>query len=257
MAQPTYTVGQLARMSGTSVRTLHHYEDMGLLVPARRANGYRTYTSADAERLQQILLFRACGMELGQIRELLDAPGYSARDALEGHMARLREQRAELDQLIGTVEDTILHMDEGIAMEDERRFEGLKRKAVEENEAKYGAEARRRHGDAAVDAANERLLGMSEQEWNDVNALEASIIEQLKAAMATGDAAGPEARALCDMHARWIELHWGKGAYNREAHIQLAHGYLANDGFRTYYDSRAGEGACEFLVAALDAWAEA
>ena len=225
MAQATYTVGQLARMSGTSVRTLHHYEDMGLLVPARRANGYRTYTSADAERLQQILLFRACGMELGQIRELLDAPGYSARDALE--------------------------------MEDERRFEGLKRKAVEENEAKYGAEARRRHGDAAVDAANERLLGMSEQEWNDVNALEASIIEQLKAAMATGDAAGPEARALCDMHARWIELHWGKGAYNREAHIQLAHGYLANDGFRTYYDSRAGEGACEFLVAALDAWAEA
>ena len=81
MAQATYTVGQLARMSGTSVRTLHHYEDMGLLVPARRANGYRTYTSADAERLQQILLFRACGMELGQIRELLDAPGFSAREA--------------------------------------------------------------------------------------------------------------------------------------------------------------------------------
>lgn len=254
MAQATYTVGQLARMSGTSVRTLHHYEDMGLLVPARRANGYRTYTSADAERLQQILLFRACGMELGQIRELLDAPGYSARDALEGHMARLREQRAELDQLIGTVEDTILHMDEGIAMEDERRFEGLKRKAVEENEAKYGAEARRRHGDAAVDAANERLLGMSEQEWNDVNALEASIIEQLKAAMATGDAAGPEARALCDMHARWIELHWGKGAYNREAHRMLAQGYLCNDGFRAYYDGRAGKGATEFLVAALEAW---
>lgn len=257
MTGPTYTVGQLARMSGTSVRTLHHYEQMGLLVPARRENGYRVYTSADVARLQQILVFRACGMELSQVRELLDAPDYSARDALEGHLARLLQQRDELDRLIGTVEDTILHLDEGIAMEDARRFDGLKRRIVEENEARYGKEARRRHGDAAVDAANERLLGMTEEQWNDMNALEEAITEQLKAAMATGDTTGPEARELCKMHARWIELHWGKGAYNREAHRMLAQGYLCNDGFRAYYDGRAGKGATEFLVAALEAWAEA
>lgn len=73
-------------------------------------------------------------------------------------------------------------------------------------------------------------------------------------ARVTGDARGGEARELAAMHARWIKLHWGEGAYSPEAHRRLAHGYLADDRFRSYYDSRAGEGATEFLVAALGEW---
>ena len=56
------------------------------------------------------------------------------------------------------------------------------------------------------------------------------------------------------MHARWIGLHWGDGAYSREAHLGLAQGYLRDERFRAYYDSRAGVGATEFLVQALQAW---
>ena len=72
--------------------------------------------------------------------------------------------------------------------------------------------------------------------------------------MATGDPAGEPARELARMHARWIALHWGAGRYSREAHRGLARMYLADDRFRAYYDTAAGEGATEFLVAALESY---
>lgn len=78
--------------------------------------------------------------------------------------------------------------------------------AVHANEMSYGKEARERYGDAAVDAANERLLGMSEAEWSAKETLEQAIIEQLKAAVAAGNAMGPEAAKLAQMHARWIRM---------------------------------------------------
>ena len=85
-------------------------------------------------------------------------------------------------------------------MTDKERFEGLKRQAVEHNERTYGAEARERWGDAAVDAANERTLALDEKAWNDREALGRAVIDQLRAAFAdgTGDPAGPEARALAE-----------------------------------------------------------
>ena len=250
----TYTVKQLADLSGVSVRTLHHYEDVGLLHPARRDNGYRAYAQTDVERLQQVLLFRACGMQLEDIRALLDAPDFDVRQALEGHLAALEHQREELERLIATVRKTICSLEGEATMTDKERFEGLKRKAIDENERRHGAEVRARYGDAAADAANERLLAMDEATWNDMNALEGAIIDQLRVAMAANDHAGPDATLLCEMHARWIALHWGEGAYTPAAHLGLAHGYLADARFVEYYDSRAGTGATEFLVAALEAY---
>ena len=138
-------------------------------------------------------------------------------------------------------------------MSDKERFEGLKRAAVDANEKMYGAEARERYGDAAVDAANDRLLAMDEDEWNDKEQLESAIIEQLEEVMRVGDAAGAEAQKLAQMHARWIAMQWGEGAYSREAHLQLAQAYLTDQRFKAYYDQRAGEGATETLVAALEA----
>lgn len=125
--------------------------------------------------------------------------------------------------------------------------------AVHSNEARYGAEARDRYGDAAVDAANERVLSMDDKEWNTKEELERAIIEQLKMAMAEGDAAGFEAAKLAHMHARWVGMQWGEGAYSPMAHVALAQGYTADARFVHYYDSRAGEGATKFLVAAIEA----
>ena len=125
--------------------------------------------------------------------------------------------------------------------------------AVHANEMSYGKEARERYGDAAVDAANERLLGMSEAEWSAKETLEQAIIEQLKAAAAVGNAMGPEAAKLAQMYAQWIRMQWGEGAYSLDAHVALAQSYLEDERFVDYYDARAGEGATAFLVEAIEA----
>lgn len=248
----TYSVKQVSDMSGVSVRTLHHFEDAGLIKPGRRANGYRAYVAADLDRLQQILLYRACGVKLDDIKTILNDTSFDPEKALLGHRKALEAQRDEIERLIDTVERTMRSLKGGPKMTDKDKFEGLKRKAIDENEDAYGAEARQKWGDTAIDAANEKLLAMDESEWYDKEALEAAIINQLGAAMATGEKTGEEARALASMHARWIKMHWPDGAYSREAHLGLAHGYLADGRFRNYYDSRAGQGATEFLVAALE-----
>ncbi|MDM8270234.1 TipAS antibiotic-recognition domain-containing protein [Thermophilibacter provencensis] len=139
-------------------------------------------------------------------------------------------------------------------MGEREAFKALKRHAIEENERAYGREARARYGDDAVDAANERLASLSRDEWGEKDRLEQAIKERLRAAMATGDPAGEPARELARMHARWIALHWGEGRYSREAHRSLAQMYLADDRFRAYYDEAVGEGATEFLVAALESY---
>ena len=254
MDKEHYSIGEVSQLTGTSVRALRHYEDLGLLHPLRMNNGYRAYRSADLERLQHILLYRACGVELVDIARILDSPRFDAREALSRHLNTLHERRNNLDTLIATVEKTLQSLEGGKPMTDKERFEGMKQAAVAANEAKHGAEARAKWGDAAIDAANEKLLAMDEETWNDMQALEGTIIDTLKAALSSGDPRSAEAEQLARMHARWIQLHWGEGAYSREAHLGLAQGYLADARFRAYYDERAGEGATEFLVAVLNEW---
>ncbi len=252
--EASYTVGSLAKLAGVTVRALHHYEDEGLLHPERTASGYRRYGAADVERLQQILLLRSCGLSLGDIRGALDNGDFDFHGVLVNHLATLRARQKELETLVGTVEKTIASLEGRCTMTDEERFEGMKARAIAENEERYGAEVRQAYGDAAMDAANERMAGMSQEEWSDAKALEAAILEQLTAAKATGDPTGEAARKLCAMHARWLQMHWGEGAYSPAAHAALAEGYVADPRFTAYYDEAAGEGATAFLRDALIAW---
>ena len=252
--EASYTVGSLAKLAGVTVRALRHYEDEGLLHPERTASGYRCYGAADVERLQQILLLRSCGLSLGDIRVALDNGDFDFHGVLVNHLATLRARQKELETLVGTVEKTIASLEGRCTMTDKERFEGMKARAIAENEEHYGAEVRRRHGDAAMDAANERMAGMSQEEWGDAKALEAAILEQLTAAKATGDPTGEAARKLCAMHARWLQMHWGEGTYSPAAHAALAEGYVADPRFTAYYDGSVGEGATAFLRDALIAW---
>ena len=137
------------------------------------------------------------------------------------------------------------------AMNDEEKFEALKKHSVETFEATYGEEARELYGDEAIDGANEKFLAMSKDAWNVKELLEKAIIGQLKVAMATGDPTSTASRELAEMHAAWIQMHWADGTYTSEAHKALAQGYLADKRFKAYYDDAAGEGATEFLVEAL------
>ena len=116
-------------------------------------------------------------------------------------------------------------------------------RTVQENEERYGSEA--------IDAANEALLDMDPETWNDMKELERAILGQLSIAMGTGDPESNEARKLVAMHRRWIGLNWGHQPQD-EAYLGLAHGYLADRRFIDYYDKPCGTGATAFLVQAIE-----
>src|SRR3954452_18682683 len=91
-------VGELARRTGLTIRTLHHYDEIGLLKPSLHTeSGHRLYTAGDVARLQQVLSLRQLGFSLEEVRACLDRPGFSPLEVLRLHVVRLREQ-IELQQ---------------------------------------------------------------------------------------------------------------------------------------------------------------
>ncbi|NUQ55782.1 MAG: MerR family transcriptional regulator, partial [Dehalococcoidia bacterium] len=103
-----YTVKQLADLAGITVRTLHHYDAIGLLRPSDvGANGYRYYDEAAVFRLQQILLYRELGLELAQIKDVLDSPDFDLAAALRSHRAALEAKLNRMSELIRTVDRTL------------------------------------------------------------------------------------------------------------------------------------------------------
>ena len=252
--QKHYTIGQLAKMASVSTRTLRYYEDQGLLTPGRTASGYRSYRASDAKRLAQILSMRACGLPLTTIRGLLDSsnPAADVHTALVAHLATLRAQGDSLNEAIARTETAIAAIERINDMNEKDAFDNLKEQGLKDFEETYGEEARQRYGDDAIDAANERMMALTRNEWDAKELLEESIKVQLRLAIASDNPASEESAELARMHARWIRIHWGDG-YNREAHLGLAHGYLADSRFVDYYDGACGQGATEFLVAVLEA----
>lgn len=248
-----YTVHELAELSGCTVRALHHYDELGLVRPRREANGYRRYGPAEVDRLQQVLLYRACGMPLADVKRLLDGSSFDARAALEEHLRNLRRQRERIDGLMASVEKTLACMEGETTMTDEEKFEAFKRGLVEENERKHGAEVRERWGDAAADASNAKVMGMSEGEWKSTQELEAQMKEVLVAAMAEGDPAGEDGQRAADLHRQWLCAFWQDGAYTKEMHAALAESYVSDERFKAYYEAVA-PGAAEFLRDAIRAY---
>src|SRR5271165_2217218 len=100
-----YRIHEFAELANVSVRTLHHYDRLGLLKPQRTQAGYRLYTARDVERLEQILALKFLGMPLTQIRTLLDHNGHSLADSLQMQRLALEEKREMLDRAIGAIRD--------------------------------------------------------------------------------------------------------------------------------------------------------
>ena len=150
-----YSIQELSRLSGVTTRTLRWYDQIGLLKPSRVAeSGYRYYGRAEVDRLQDILYYRALGVELARIKECLDDPSFDRLAALRNHLAALEAEQERLEQLIRSVKDTIGAEERNEIMSDEQKFEAFKQRAVVHNEEVYGAEIRAKYGEQEVDEAN-------------------------------------------------------------------------------------------------------
>ncbi|MEO7772076.1 MAG: MerR family transcriptional regulator [Gemmatimonadaceae bacterium] len=118
---PPWKVGELAKRTGMSVRALHHYDDIGLLVPAlRTASGHRLYDRHDIERLQQIQSLRLMGISLEEVKRLIDGPAVSPRQLIDVHLARVHEQIAMHARLAERLTALAIHLDSahGASIED-------------------------------------------------------------------------------------------------------------------------------------------
>lgn len=244
-----YTIQKLARLAGISTRTLRYYDEIGLLKPARiNSSGYRIYGQNEINQLQQIMFYRELGVQLETIKEIISDPSFDRKEALQEHLEKLIEKRQQIDLLIENVKKTILHEEGRIQMSDKEKFEGFKKKLVEENEAKYGREVRERWGDEALEASNQKVLNMSQEDYENVTKLAEDVNKTLSEAMETGDPASEIAQRCADLHRQWLTYFWKE--YNKEAHAGLAQMYVDDECFKAYYD-KVKPGAAEFLRDAI------
>lgn len=244
-----YTVRELSLLANVSGRTLRYYDEIGLLPPAGTTEaGYRLYGESEVDMLQQIMFYRELGFALDDIKRIVTAADFNIIAALHAHRQMLLERRNQMNALIKTVESTIASHERGKTMKDSKKFEGFKKKLVDDNEQKYGQEIRERYGDGTVDASNKKLMGMSEEDYAKAEALSSAISTGLKEALAGGDPASEAAQNVCELHKQWLCLYWAQ--YSSEAHMGLGEMYVADERFKKYYDDIA-PGAAEFLRDAL------
>jgi DNA-binding transcriptional MerR regulator len=193
-----YTVKQLSDLAGVSVRTLHYYDEIGLLHPADvGANSYRYYDDAALLRLQQILFYREIGLELAQIKDILDGPDFDLVAALRSHRGQLEEKIKRLEKLVQTVDSSIMHLVGDMDMSKKNLFEGFS----EEKQKQYEREARLQWDPQIVNNSVKRWNGYTGAQQDAIKAEGGKVYVDLVAAMQAGQ--GPDSAEVRAILERW------------------------------------------------------
>ena len=232
-----YTVGEVATLAGVSVRTLHHYHRVGLLVPtARTAAGYRQYSAEDLHRLRQILFYRELGFSLEEIAEILADPEQDADDHLRRQHRLLREQISRRELMLAAVEKEMEAREMGLSLTPEEQLEVF---GTDKVDGEWAEEAKRRWGDTeAWKQSQRRTVSYTKQDWLEIQAEMTAINEELAAAMAAGVPAGdPRAMDVAERHRQHISRWFYDCGY--DMHRGLAKLYLADQRFAANYDDKA------------------
>lgn len=251
MASPEWSIQEIARLAGTTSRTLRHYHDVGLLPPSRVGrNGYRYYDQAALTRLQRILLLRELGLGLPAIAQVLDGVRDDAR-ALEAHLDWLRRERERLDDQIASVETTIHKLRRGEALMAGEMFKGF-------DPSQYRDEVVERWGREAWAKGDRWWRGMSAEERDAWKArAKALIADWRRAAEAGEDPAGEVGQALARRQAAWLAGVPGTpregGRPAKDYFLGLAETYVSDARFSSTYGGASG---ATFVRDAMKAFAE-
>jgi DNA-binding transcriptional MerR regulator len=246
----SYTVKAVADMASVSVRTLHHYDHIGLLKPTSTSPaGYRLYADTDLGRLQQVLFFRELGFGLQEIKAIVDSPSFDRREALRAHRRFLIEEQKRFGRLVDLVDRTIDTLERGTSMSDRERFAGFDEAKHEE----YREEARQRWGQTeAYQESERRTARYSKADWDVIKA-ESEEITRVIAALSERDPADPEVQ-------RWIARHHGQ--INQrfytcppEIYRGLGDMYVDDPRFTAVYDS-VKPGLARFMRDAMHVYAD-
>ena len=247
------TVGEVAKLAHVSVRTLHHYDSIGLLVPSERSDsGYRLYGEADLEKLQQVLFFRELGFRLDQITRIMRDPAFDRREALEMQRRMLADKTAQLQHMIEAVDAAIDSMERGLTMDEKDRFEVF----GEFDPAEYEAEARERwrETDAYKESAH-RTARYTKDDWKRIMAQQKAVTDGYVQRMEVGDA--PDSPAVFEV----VEKHLASITDNfytlpGEMFGDLADMWVTDQRFTKNID-KAKPGLAQFQHDAVKAWVAA
>ena len=244
----TYKVADVARLSGVSIRALHHYDAIGLLVPTGRTEaGYRLYTDADLLRLQQILIGRELGFSLDEIKRSLDDPRFDQGQALVEQRRRLEAKAHALEEMLRAVDAALAvagRDQQGGPMDMKELFGGF-------DPAVYEAEVQERWGGDAYDESKRRVKTYTAADWRRWKTETGAVYAEAAALMQQGvEPSAPAALAVAERHRQSIDTWFYPCSH--AMHAGLADMYEADERFRAAIDA-AGEGLTTFLAAAIRA----
>ena len=242
-------INELAKISGVSVRTLHHYDRIRLLCPARDPdNDYRVYGEREVDRLQQILLFRACGFPLKAIGELLDSPDFDREKAFCLQKKALIFEQKRISGMLATLERSIDTLKGRDTMTDKEKFQGF-----DFSSNPYEQEARQRWGDEAVEKSNRKLGAMSASEKQKMGDTMNGLFQKLGGLRHEAPESAEVQAAVGELY---TFFNGGFGIhYTPEAFAGLGQMYVDDERFTKNID-RFGEGLSVFLRDAMGVYAQ-
>lgn len=236
-------VKEIADVVGISVRTLHHYDEIGLLIPTNTtAAGYRIYSDDNLETLQQILFFRELGFSLKNIKEIINSPSFDREEALIKQHKMLLKKRSQLDKMIHTIKKTIQHEKGEIHMSNEERFDGF-----DFSHHPYEQEAREKWGDQAVDDANEKVKKMGTFDQENVHKIYQNLAKVRTYA--------PDSKEAQEEIQKWYEFLNNIHNYSLDAFKGLGQMYVQDERFTKNIDA-FGEGLSQFMCEAMEFYAD-
>jgi DNA-binding transcriptional MerR regulator len=230
------TVTELAALAGVTVRTLHHYDQLGLLVPSARSDaGYRLYGPAELERLQEILVWRKLGFSLAEIQALVDDPHYDRLSALRDQRHLVADRIDALADTAQAIDDALAAHERGLTQPEDTMFDSLN----DFDPAEYEEEARERWGHTdAYKESKRRTDAYSDDDWATIKAEADEINTDFAAAMSAGtDPASAPVRAIAERH----RLHLDRWFYpvDLDMHRNLGDMYVTDPRFTATYDKTA------------------
>lgn len=227
-----YTINKLAKLSGVSVRTLHYYDEIGLLKPAYVGdNQYRYYEEAELLQLQQILFYRELGLQLNDIKRILSAPDFDRLIALESHRTILTKNLDHMKTLIETVDNTIAYLRGNKIMKLEEVFHGFtaeKQKLYEDFLVDSGVKQE------VIQQTRHKVKEWTKEQWLENKREGDQIHAELVAAMKKGlKPASPEVQQIIQKHYNMTTVFWTP---NRESYIGLSELYASHPDFVKFYE---------------------
>jgi DNA-binding transcriptional MerR regulator len=244
----SYTVGEVAALAHVSVRTLHHYDEIGLLRPSgRTAAGHRRYDRADLQRLREILFYRELDFGLDEIASMLADPGRGTDEHLRTQHRMLRERIDRDQRLLRALIKEMESREMGMALTPEEQFEVF---GTDKVGGEWADEARERWGETdEFRESQRRTAGYSKQDWVRLKDEADAGLRQFRDLMVSGAPAdGPEARDLAEQHRQYISRWFYDCGY--EMHRCLAELYVADERFTQTYEVVA-PGLAQYVSTAI------